>query len=143
MRAQPIQRIGYTARSWTGHHYNILTQFSIDTMTDCKLCVDAGVCKMKTIIKATSNEMGMVELDIKSDCPNILRMTWKMEAFSPYTEVESEFYKSEVYKLAQETPIPHTACPVPSAMIKAIEVAGDLGLKRDVTIRFIDDEEED
>ena len=114
----------------------------LNTMPDCKICVDAGVCKMITVITATTDEMGMVKLDIKSDCPNILRMTWNMETFSPYSEVEAEFYKSEVYKLAQETPIPHTACPVPSAMVKAIEVAGDLGLKRDVSIRFIEDESE-
>lgn len=103
------------------------------------MCVDAGVCKMKTYITAKPNEMGMVELEVKSDCPNILKLTWKLEPISPYAEVESEFYKSEIYKLAQETPIPHTACPVPSAMIKAIEVAGDLGLKRDVSIKFIED----
>ena len=60
----------------------------------------------------------------------------------PYTEVESEFHKSEIYKLAQETHIPHTACPVPSAMIKAVEVAGGLGLKRDIQIRFMDDDED-
>jgi len=113
-----------------------------DTMTDCKVCVDAGVCKMKTIITAKANDMGLVELDIKSDCPYILKMSWRLEPISPYAEVESEFYKSEVYKLAQEAPIPHTACPVPSAMIKAIEVAGDLGLKRDVSIKFIEDDSE-
>lgn len=111
-------------------------------MTDCKVCVDAGVCKMKTIITATTNDVGLVDLHIKSDCPNILKMSWRMEPVSPYAEVESEFYKSEVYKWAQETPIPHTACPVPSAIIKAIEYAGDLGLKRDVSIRFIDDDSE-
>lgn len=111
-------------------------------MTDCKICVDAGVCKMKTIITAKANDMGMVELDIKSDCPDVLKMSWGLEPISPYAEVESEFYKSEIYKLAQNAPLPHTACPVPSAMIKAIEVAGDLGLKRDVTIRFIDDDSE-
>ncbi len=97
---------------------------------------------MKTIITAWTNDIGLVELSIKSDCPNILKMSWKLEAISPYSEVESEFYKSEIYKLAQDTPIPHTACPVPSAMIKAVEVAGDLGLKRDVSIRFIDDDSE-
>lgn len=113
-----------------------------EPMPDCKICVDAGVCKMKTIITAAADEMGMVKLDIKSDCPNILRMSWKIESYSPYAEVEAEFYKSEIYKLAQETPIPHTACPVPCAIIKAIEVAGDLGLKRDVSIRFIDDDSE-
>ena len=110
-------------------------------MSDCRLCVDAGVCKMKTIITARTNDIGLVELDVKSDCPNILKLTWKLEPISPYSEVESEFYKSEIYKLAQETPIPHTACPVPAAMIKAIEVAGDLGLKRDVSITFLDDPE--
>ncbi len=110
-------------------------------MPGCKVCVDAGVCKMKTVITAKPNDIGLIELDIKSDCPNILKMSWKLEPVSPYAEVESEFYKSEIYKLAQETPIPHTACPVPCAMIKAIEVAGDLGLKRGVTIEFLEDEE--
>ena len=111
-------------------------------MPDCKVCVDAGVCKMKTLITAKDNGMGMVELDIKSDCPYILKFSWKLEPVSPYAEVEAEFYKSEIYRLAQEAPIPHTACPVPGAIIKAIEVAGDLGLKRDVSIRFIDDDSE-
>lgn len=111
-------------------------------MTDCRICVDAGVCKMRTVISATADDMGMVKLDIKSDCPNVLKMSWRLEPICPYTEVESEFHKSEIYKLAQETPIPHTACPVPSAMIKAVEVAGGLGLKRDVQIRFMDDDED-
>ena len=37
----------------------------------CMVCVDAGVCKMKTLIIAKENDMGMVEIEIKSDCPNI------------------------------------------------------------------------
>ena len=38
-------------------------------MTDCRVCVDAGVCKMRTLITAKDNGMGLIELDIKSDCP--------------------------------------------------------------------------
>ena len=60
---------------------------------------------------------------------------------SPYAEVEAPFDKSFVYKLAAEA-IPHTACPVPAGIIKALEVAGDLGLKRDSSIRFLEDGEE-
>ena len=41
----------------------------------CMVCVDAGVCKMKTLIIAKENDMGMVEIEIKSDCPNILKMS--------------------------------------------------------------------
>ena len=110
-------------------------------MTDCRVCVDAGVCKMRTLITAKDNGMGLIELDIKSDCPNILKMSWKLEPMSPYAEVEAEFSKSTIYKLANDT-IPHTACPVPSAMVKALEVAGDLGLKRGVTIEFVPDDAE-
>lgn len=108
-------------------------------MTDCKVCVDAGVCKMRTLITAKDNGMGLVEIDIKSDCPNVLKLSWGLEPMSPYAEVEAEFHKSSIYKLANDR-IPHTACPVPGAIVKALEVAGDLGLKRDVTIKFIEDE---
>ena len=105
----------------------------------CMVCVDAGVCKMKTLIIAQENDMGLVDIEIKSDCPNILKMSWRLQPMSPYCEVEAEFHKSEVYKLAYDN-IPHTACPGPAGIVKAIEVAGGLGLKRDSTICFIDDE---
>ena len=110
-------------------------------MTDCKLCVDAGVCKMKTIITAKDNGMGMVEIKLESDCPNILKLSWVLEnePLSPYGEVEALFSESSIYKMCDER-IPHTACPVPGAIIKALEVAGGLGLKRDVSITFMDDE---
>lgn len=108
---------------------------------ECKVCVDAGVCKMKTLITAKDNGMGLIEIDIKSDCPNILKMSWKLEPMSPYAEVEAPFMESTVYKLAHDA-IPHTACPVPAGIIKALEVAGDLGLKRDSTIHFVEDGEE-
>ncbi len=101
-----------------------------------EVLVDAGVCKMKTLITAFENDMGLVEIHIRSDCPNILKMSWSIEPMSPYSEVEAKFSESEVYRLADEA-IPHTACPVPAGIIKALEVAGDLGLKRDSTIHFV------
>ena len=110
-------------------------------MTDCRVCVDAGVCKIRTLITAKDNGVGLIELDIKSDCPNIRKRSWRLEPMSPYAEVEAEFSKSTIYQLANDA-IPHTACPVPSAMVKALEVAGDLGLKREAVIRFVEDDEQ-
>lgn len=100
----------------------------------CKVTVDAGVCKMKTVITATANdETGMIELDIQSDCPSILKMSWSIKPICPYSEIGSSINETEVYKMANEK-IPHSACPVPCGIIKAIEVAGGLGIKRNVTI---------
>ncbi len=101
----------------------------------CRVVVDAGVCKMRTLITA-KEEMGLVHLDIKSDCPNVLKMSWRLEPVSAYSEVEANIHASEIYKLANDE-IPHAACPVMAGIIKAIEVAGGLGLKRDCSIHFV------
>ncbi len=102
---------------------------------ECTVKVDAGVCKRITTIHAKENDMGLIELSIESDCPDVLRMTWIMEPVSPYTEVEAEMCETEIYKWASRT-LPHAACPVPCGVMKAVEVAGDLGLKRNVTIEI-------
>jgi len=105
------------------------------TMSDeCKVTVDAGVCKMKTIIIAKPNmDTGMVDIVIQSDCANVLKMSWTLKEVCPYTEVEAAMNETEIYKAASEA-IPHAACPVPCGVVKAVEVAGGLGLKRNVTI---------
>ncbi|MCL2509664.1 MAG: hypothetical protein FWF07_01110 [Methanomassiliicoccaceae archaeon] len=103
---------------------------------ECKVTVDAGVCKFITVIIAKPNpDTGMVDLDIKSDCPNVLKMSWTLQSVCPYTEVEAAMSETETYKVASEA-LPHAACPVPCGVVKAIEVAGGLGLKRDVTIKI-------
>ena len=103
---------------------------------ECKVTVDAGVCKFKTVITARANpDTGMVDIDIQSDCANILKMSWSIKPICPYTEVEIPIIESEIYKIASDA-IPHTACPVPCGVVKAIEVAGGLGLKRDVSIKI-------
>ena len=44
-------------------------------MGKAKVTVDAGVCKMKTIITAESNDIGEVDYQIESDCPFILKIS--------------------------------------------------------------------
>jgi len=90
---------------------------------------------MITVIKAKMNDDGYVELEIESDCPNILRLSWVLEPEFAFSVVESPMNATQVYKTASEE-LPHAACPVPSGIIKAIEVAGELGIKRDVHIKI-------
>jgi hypothetical protein len=104
-------------------------------MGQCKVTVDAGVCKMITVIKAKTNEDGFVELDIDSTCPNILRVSWALKPEFAFMVVEAPMNKTQVYKISSRE-LPHAACPVPSGIIKAIEVAGELGIKRDCSIKI-------
>ena len=102
---------------------------------ECTVVVDAGPCKMKTRIHAVQQEDMMIKVEIESDCHHILKMSWKIDVINPYTEVESRISETDVYKRASDV-LPHAACPVPGAIIRAIEVASDMGVKRDATITF-------
>ena len=102
-------------------------------MGECNIDVHPGVCKLKTNIKATLNDEWQVVFDVESDCPNVMKLAEMLGPMDPMKNICVKFSESDVYRGADDT-IKHTACPVPCAMIKAIEVASDMGLKRDVLI---------
>ena len=104
-------------------------------MGECKVTVDSGVCKMITTINAKTNKEDMVELDIKSDCPYVLKMSWAIKPVFAFLVVEAPMCETDIYQLASKN-LAHTACPVPAGILKAIEVAGDLGIKRDAYIKI-------
>jgi len=106
-------------------------------MSEAKLTVDAGVCRFKTRIHAIGSDDYMtISLVIESECPNVkklaetLRSVDSVEATSTPTLFENCVLK------ACNTVIPHPACPVPCAIVKACEVATDAALKKTVTFTF-------
>jgi len=90
---------------------------------------------MITTINAKTNEDDMVELDIQSDCPYVLKMSWALKPVFAFLVVETPMCETDIYQLASKN-LAHTACPVPSGILKAIEVAGELGIKRDASIKI-------
>ncbi len=88
---------------------------------------------MKTTIIAKMDDEMNVKFEIHSDCKSVMKFADKLQPVSPYTEVGNHFFDSEIYKTANGT-IAHLACPVPCAVVKALEVAGGLGLKKNVTL---------
>lgn len=100
----------------------------------CKVVVDPGVCKMKTTIVATMDMETMgVTYKIESDCESIKLIGENLGSINPYDEIASKVFDSAIYKVCNEH-LSHLACPVPMAIVKATEVAGGLGLKRNVTL---------
>lgn len=102
---------------------------------ECTVRVCAGTCGMVTRVKAKADEYGFVTLKIESDCHHILKMSWSLKPMMPYGEVEAPMGETEIYRLATKS-LPHAACPVPCGMMKALEVAGDMGIPRDSEIVF-------
>ncbi|MGI6471720.1 MAG: DUF6951 family protein [Candidatus Methanomethylophilaceae archaeon] len=104
-------------------------------MSECNIDIQPGVCKLKTKIKATMNDDMRVVFDVESDCADITRLAETLGSVDPFQNICVKFSESEVYRAADDI-INHTACPVPCAFMKAIEVASGMGLKADVIIEI-------
>lgn len=108
-----------------------------DLLKGDKVCVrvDPGICGFKCSVCAQKIEARTAALFIEgSECEQIMRLSETItkiglrELFLPMT-------KNPVFISAEKAGC-HPSCPVPTAVIKAAEVALGLALKRDVTIQF-------
>jgi hypothetical protein len=100
-----------------------------------KVRVEAGVCGFVTEIDAVLNESQQVKLEIDSTCPNIMALAEEYNLSEGMTEVFIPFGEAPLFQAAKKH-LKHTACPVPSAIMKAIEVTCGLALPRDVTMKI-------
>lgn len=94
--------------------------------------IHSGVCGFTTNVKAVMNGRAC-HLEISSDCAAIQRLGENLTQVDPFREMSFRRSLPETYELAHQH-CSHAACPVPSGIIKAVEVAAGLALPADVTI---------
>lgn len=94
----------------------------------------AGICGMRTQIEAiVLDDDQTVVLRVESDCEHVRRLIQELGEVNAFQEVSYRRAGPRTLQLAPHC-LPHPACPVPAAVIKAIEVAAGLALPKDVTI---------
>lgn len=96
-----------------------------------KVKVNAGVCGFITEITATQNSNQKVELSINSTCPHVQALAEEYTEAEGMAEVFAPYGDSVLFNKSKQH-IKHAACPVPTAIIKAIEVSCSLALPSDV-----------
>ena len=96
---------------------------------------EPGICGFPCVIEARKKGPRAVSLKITgSECEHIKRLSENVvemglrDLFKPIT-------KNPVYVSAQQAGC-HSSCPVPAAVLKAVEVAMDMALPKDVYIKF-------
>lgn len=107
--------------------------------------VMAGICGMETEIRAIAqgrSKSKRIRLEIKSDCGNIRKLAEELQEVNPYEEIGFSATGPKTLRLAAKH-CKHAACPVPSAIIKAVEVASGLALPKDVLIQVTAENTED
>ncbi len=95
----------------------------------------AGICGFVTRIQAEATTDGQVTLTIESDCPSIQTLAVRLPSVDPFREITYRGEGPLVLATAREC-LPHPACIVPSAILKAIEVAAGLALPAGAGIAF-------
>lgn len=104
-------------------------------MPQAEVKVDAGVCRFKTVIIADMDDNMDITYKIKSECPAVRNMGKTIDGSIPVFDILAmPHVENVIYKKCAA--LEHAACPVPCAMIKAAEVAGELALKREVSFTF-------
>jgi hypothetical protein len=99
--------------------------------------VNAGVCGLGSVVEASSQDGMSVTVCVESDCPRVLACAEELAGRSALDAFEELLRRP----LVETTPALlaarhglHTACPVPIAVLKAIEAAAGLALPCDCSI---------
>ena len=106
-------------------------------MAKAEIC--AGICGFNTTVIARKDEEGTVHLDIQSDCKGVMKFADQLKEVDPLREFTWRRGGPITLQVAPQC-LSHPACPVPSGVIKAIEVEAGLALPADVTIKLSKDD---
>lgn len=99
-----------------------------------RVVIRSGSCGFTATVTAEKGADKHVRITIDSDCEMVRKMQEdigsleRMDAFKGFQD--SPVYRSAAKRLK------HVACPVPSGILKALEVEAGMNLPRDATIVF-------
>jgi hypothetical protein len=103
------------------------------------VALDPGICGFPCIVEATRIEKRRVLVTIRdSECEHVQRLS---ESFNEIglRELFAPISRNPVFISAERAGC-HPSCPIPIAVMKAVEVAMDMALPRDAGITFGDHE---
>jgi hypothetical protein len=99
--------------------------------------VQAGICGHVTQIEATVVDDGQtVRLHIESTCEDMHKLAEQLTEVDAFQEISYRRGGPKTLQLAPQY-LKHPACPVPAAIIKAVEATAGLALPKDAVITVV------
>ena len=96
--------------------------------------IESGQCGFSTVVTATVNGK-KCSLSITSDCEAIQKLASELTEVEPFREISFKQSKPLTFEVAAKY-CPHTACPVPNGIIKAVELEAGMAVPVDVRIKL-------
>jgi len=95
--------------------------------------IDSGICGFCTTVR-TKMDGRVVRLEFETTCGYVENLAEQLTEVDPYREISYRGEGPVTLRLAAEHLV-HPACPVPSGILKAIEVEAGLALPKDASIK--------
>ena len=99
-----------------------------------KVVVEPGICDFITVVEVKRLSAQRVRVVITSECEMVRKMNSELVEVD-WQDVLKQPLDSLAYKSALQH-INHVACPIPVAILKAIEVEVGAAAPKNITIRF-------
>jgi hypothetical protein len=104
-------------------------------MTSVK--IHCGACGFSTTVRADKGKDREVQITLESECERVKKMRDDIATLTVMAAFTG-FLNNPVYRSAAKH-LPHVACPVPSGILKALEVELGFNVPKDASIRFLKD----
>ncbi len=98
-----------------------------------KVTLMPGPCKLKTVIEAEKLDRRNVTIKIMTECANYKPLEQELNQVNTFEEVLGKLGSGKVYEMCSKYS-KHPSCPLPCAILKAVEVAAGMALPVDVNI---------
>lgn len=103
--------------------------------------MQSGACGFKVRIDVDPKDKSLLDVKVESTCPHVSALTQDLQDLDWRKDVFTRADKSRIYQAAGKH-IRHLDCPVPVAIIKAIQVATGMALPQEVSMKISTDEGE-
>jgi len=103
-----------------------------------KVVVASGACGFTAVIRAEKGQGRSIDVSVESGCAMVQKLAAEITRLGEHDALIG-ILKNPVY-LAAGKHLRHPACPVPAAVLKALEVEAGLNVRKDATIVFERDE---
>lgn len=103
-----------------------------------KVVVHSGICGNTTTIEVVGLPERKVRVGIKSSCKKVGQIDGRLEEVDWMSLMTQRGEGYSAYQAVMQYG-GHMTCPIPVAIIKAIEVEAGMALPKDVTIEFKSD----
>lgn len=101
-----------------------------------KSVVTSGVCGFSVTITAETGNDKKIRISLETECEMVQKMLKDISSLDMMAAFTG-FLNNPVYRSAAMH-LKHVACPVPSGILKTLEVEAGLCLPRDVSIVFLE-----